>query len=89
MFSPCPQNLYEMTLARQAARVLSERSQGLTPDTLLITREDLLGPMHLDVSKSAALQELASLRGLKEVKQQVSHGGVIDTVQPGRQFMSI
>ncbi len=64
-------NLYEACISRQSARVLSERKSGGSPDPLLITRYDLLGPKHLDVSSSAPLQQLQSMRGLKKVKDSV------------------
>ena len=67
---PLPARLDQAT-ARQAARILSERSHGLVPDPWLLTRDDLLGPRELDVSTSTALQELRAMRGLKMIKDQV------------------
>lgn len=61
-------NLWEATVARQSARVVRERGAGLSPDPLLITRNDLLGPMHLDPSTSQPLQQLGRMRGLQAVK---------------------
>ena len=65
-------NFYEQSITRQSARVLSEKRQGSSPDLLLLTRDDLLGPKHLDVSRSKPLQQLQSLRGLQKVKDSVS-----------------
>ena len=64
-------NLYEQTLTRQSARVLAERQAGRSPDLLLIEREDLLGPKHIDVATSAPLRELHAMRGLGAVKESV------------------
>lgn len=64
-------NAYEQAQRRQSARVLSERAAGLKPDSLLIVRDDLLGPRYLDVSTCTALRELEAMRGLAAVKQQV------------------
>jgi hypothetical protein len=64
-------NLLETTITRQSARVLEERRQGLDPDTLLLVREDLLGPKGLDMSSSKPLQRLADMRGLARVKASV------------------
>ena len=65
-------NFFEQATARQASRIVSERAVGLAPDTWLITRDDMLGPRELDVSGSTALRELAGMRGLGMIKQQVS-----------------
>jgi hypothetical protein len=65
-------NLYEQSITRQSARVLAEKRQGLSPDLLLLTRDDLLGPKHLDVTQSKPLQQLQGLRGLHKVKDSVA-----------------
>ncbi|KAG2452041.1 hypothetical protein HYH02_003079 [Chlamydomonas schloesseri] len=65
-------NAYEQAQRRQSARVLKERGAGGAPDPLLLQRDDLLGPKHLDVSSCSALRELEAMRGLKAVKQAVS-----------------
>lgn len=44
---------------------------GGEPDHLLIKRDDLLGPKHIDFSSSPALRKLYSMRGLHAVKQSV------------------
>eukprot|EP00198_Chlamydomonas_reinhardtii_P002822 XP_001692158.1 predicted protein [Chlamydomonas reinhardtii] len=64
-------NAYEQAQRRQSARVLKERGAGGGPDPLLLLRDDLLGPKHLDVSSCSALRELKAMRGLDAVKQAV------------------
>ncbi|MEW5300661.1 MAG: hypothetical protein WDW36_003575 [Sanguina aurantia] len=64
-------NLYEATLTRQSARVIRQRQQGLKPETMLLEREDLLGPMHIDHASSKALRELSVMQGLGSVKASV------------------
>ncbi len=64
-------NLYEQSITRQSTRVLAERRAGGSIDALLLVREDLLGPKHLDVTSSKALRSLAALRGLHSVKRSV------------------
>ncbi|KAG2423774.1 hypothetical protein HXX76_015050 [Chlamydomonas incerta] len=64
-------NAYEQAQRRQSARVLKERDAGGSPDPLLLQRDDLLGPKHLDVSSCSALRELRAMRALGAVKQAV------------------
>ncbi|KXZ51992.1 hypothetical protein GPECTOR_10g1014 [Gonium pectorale] len=64
-------NAFEQAQRRQSARVLAERAAGDQPDLLLLVREDLLGPRHLDTSTCSALRELKAMRGLAAVKQSV------------------
>ncbi|MEW5313864.1 MAG: hypothetical protein WDW38_005396 [Sanguina aurantia] len=64
-------NLYEATITRQSARVIRQRQQGLMPETMLLEREDLLGPMHIDHASSKALRQLSLMRGLGSVKASV------------------
>lgn len=64
-------NLYEGAITRQSARVITQRQQGLSPDTLMLEREDLLGPMDVDHTSSEALRELRAMRGLESVKASV------------------
>ena len=64
-------NLLDLSLKRQAARVLEERQQGLSPDVFLIERSDLLGPKGLDVGRCEALAKLQGMYGLNMVKQAV------------------
>jgi hypothetical protein len=63
--------LLERSITRQSARVLAARAAGGQPDTLLLAREDLLGPRQLDVRSSRPLQQLRQLRGLPKVKESV------------------
>jgi hypothetical protein len=53
--------------------VLQERQQGRSPDPLLLTREDLLGPREVDVSRCKPLQQLLAMRGLARVKESVGN----------------
>jgi hypothetical protein len=46
---------------------------GLSPDLLLLKRDDLLGAKQLDVSMSQSLQQLQGLRGLQAVKDSVQN----------------
>ncbi len=55
-------NLYEQTIKRQSARVIAERQAGGDPDKLLFTRDDLLGPKHIDLNTSQALRDLAKMQ---------------------------
>ncbi|KAL6759019.1 P-loop containing nucleoside triphosphate hydrolase protein [Haematococcus lacustris] len=66
-------NFYEQAVARQSARCVEERQQGLNPDLWLLRRDDLLGPKQLDVSRSSALQELQAKVGLQSVKDSVAN----------------
>ncbi|GFH25752.1 NFX1-type zinc finger-containing protein 1 [Haematococcus lacustris] len=66
-------NFYEQAVARQSARCVEERQQGLNPDLWLLRRDDLLGPKQLDVSSSSALQELQAKVGLQSVKDSVAN----------------
>jgi hypothetical protein len=50
--------MWEQTKQRQSARVIQERAAGGDPDTLLVKREDMLGPKFLEVSACKALQQL-------------------------------
>ena len=45
---------------------------GGAPDTLLLRRDDLLGPKFLDTQSSSALQKLSRMRGLASVKESVA-----------------
>jgi hypothetical protein len=65
--------LLVQSIKRQSARVLQERQQGRSPDPLLLTREDLLGPREVDVSRCKPLQQLQGMRGLGRVKESVSN----------------
>lgn len=63
--------LYNQTLTKQANRLDAQRERGLDPNILMLEREDLLGPMHIDPASSAAIQDLLSMRGLDSVKASV------------------
>ena len=66
------ENLFGQIRERQADRLTKERRDGLLPNDLIITKEDLIGP---DPSKAivdcAAWEKLQSLTGLKAVKDSV------------------
>lgn len=73
----------ENTLAtvarRQATRLARERKAGDTPDDLLFTKEDLIGPEPKEtLQKSKAWQDLQKLIGLASVKEAVK--SLIDSV---------
>jgi hypothetical protein len=55
-------NLYEQVIKRQSARVIADRQAGGDPDMLLFTRDDVLGPKHIDVNTSQALRQLAGMQ---------------------------
>ena len=69
---------------RQADRLRKERRSGTTPDDLLLTKEDVIGPeprAALDDCK--AWETLKSLIGLRAVKDSV--GVLVDTIQTNYQ----
>ncbi|KAK8202413.1 P-loop containing nucleoside triphosphate hydrolase protein [Phyllosticta capitalensis] len=74
----------ENTLAqisdRQAKRLRRERKAGNTPDDLLLTKEDMLGPEPADVLKdNAAWKKIQQLIGLGSVKDSVK--SLFDSIQ--------
>ncbi|CAJ2510869.1 Uu.00g064940.m01.CDS01 [Anthostomella pinea] len=74
----------ENTLARitlsQAKRLTGQRRQGLKPDDLLLTKEDLIGPKPSEVlGKSEGWRRLLKLIGLSSVKQAVK--SLVDSVE--------
>ncbi len=81
-------NAVEAALRRQSARVLAERAAGLSPDPLLLAREDLLGPRYLDASSCPALAELQGMVGLDAVKQQVRSVQAVFTMRAGCNHMA-
>jgi Cdc6-like AAA superfamily ATPase len=72
-------NAFARITKRQAKRLQRERRGGLTPDDLLLTKEDLLGP---EPSKAlqgnASWSKLQNLIGLSAVKQSVQ--ALFDTI---------
>ncbi|KAI8713538.1 hypothetical protein NCS52_01298500 [Fusarium sp. LHS14.1] len=63
------ENCLQHITIRQAARIRRERKAKLTPDDLLLTREDIVGPEPSEtLTKSKAYRELNCLIGLQEVK---------------------
>lgn len=63
------ENCLQHIAFRQAARIRRERRAKLTPDDLLLTREDIIGPEPSEaLTKSKAYRELNCLIGLQEVK---------------------
>jgi hypothetical protein len=55
-------NLYEQVIKRQSARVIADRQAGGDPEMLLFTRDDVLGPKHIDINTSEALRQLAKMQ---------------------------
>ncbi len=65
---------------RQARRLVRERRAGATPDDMLLTKEDLIGPEPAQALRdNAAWRQLQSLTGLAAVKQAVRV--LVDTIQ--------
>ncbi|UPL02680.1 hypothetical protein LCI18_013614 [Fusarium solani-melongenae] len=63
------ENCLQHITIRQAARIRRERKAKRTPDDLLLTREDIIGPEPSEaLTKSKAYRELNCLIGLQEVK---------------------
>ncbi|KAI8655251.1 hypothetical protein NCS57_01273400 [Fusarium keratoplasticum] len=63
------ENCLQQITIRQAARIRRERKAKRTPDDLLLTREDIIGPEPSEaLTKSKAYRELNCLIGLQEVK---------------------
>ncbi|GAW16095.1 hypothetical protein ANO14919_055180 [Xylariales sp. No.14919] len=66
------ENVWAQVTERQAHRLRKERVAGGSPDDLLFTKEDLIGPEPSGAIKdSAAWKELQSLVGLERVKNSV------------------
>lgn len=63
--------MYEGILTKQADRIIAQRERGLDPNIMMLERDDMLGPMHINPDSSAAIQELLSMRGLDSVKASV------------------
>ncbi|KPM34618.1 hypothetical protein AK830_g11960 [Neonectria ditissima] len=74
------ENCVQTMLERQANRLRVQRRSGSEPDDLQLTQEDIIGPEPSgSLKKSKAYQELTSLIGLKEVKENLKV--LLDTVK--------
>ncbi|RYC61801.1 hypothetical protein CHU98_g4418 [Xylaria longipes] len=74
------ENVWAQVTERQASRLRKERVSGSSPDDLLFTKEDLIGPEPSGAIKdSPAWKELQSLVGLEKVKNSVK--GLVDAIQ--------
>jgi hypothetical protein len=63
------ENVWAQVTERQASRLRRERSGGGSPDDLLFTKDDLIGPEPGEaIRNSAAWKDLQSLTGLGKVK---------------------
>ena len=72
-------NTWSKVSERQAQRLVKERKDGLSPDDLFFSKEDLIGPQPKGViQSSAAWRELQSMVGLEQVKESINTliGGV-------------
>ncbi|OAG34097.1 hypothetical protein AYO21_11766 [Fonsecaea monophora] len=72
-------NTWSRVSERQAQRLVKERKDGLSPDDLFFSKDDLIGPQPKGVLQtSAAWRELQSMIGLKQVKESINTlvGGV-------------
>ncbi|KAI9856280.1 MAG: hypothetical protein M1824_005494 [Vezdaea acicularis] len=73
-------NAFACIADRQAKRLQRQRRAGETPDDMLLTKEDLLGPEPSDALKdSKAWSKLQKLIGLKSVKESVK--ALLDSIQ--------
>ncbi|KAK7402704.1 hypothetical protein QQX98_011526 [Neonectria punicea] len=74
------ENYEQAMLERQANRLRVQRRAGAEPDDLQLTQEDIIGPEPSSSLKNCkAYQELTSLIGLKEVKENLNV--LLDTVK--------
>ena len=74
------ENVWAQVTERQASRLRKERVAGGSPDDLLFTKEDVIGPEPRGAIKdSAAWKELQSLIGLEKVKNSVN--ALVDAIQ--------
>ncbi|KAJ8121165.1 hypothetical protein ONZ43_g2319 [Nemania bipapillata] len=74
------ENVWAQVTERQASRLRKERAAGGSPDDLLFTKEDLIGPEPSGAIKdSPAWKELESLVGLERVKTSVR--ALVDAIQ--------
>lgn len=74
------ENCWAQVTERQSSRLRKERIAGSSPDDLLFTKEDLIGPEPSGaIRDSAAWKELQSLIGLEKVKNSVK--ALVDTTQ--------
>lgn len=74
------ENVLAKVLSRQATRLARERRSGKTPDDMLLTQEDLIGPEPSNVLEgNKTWKKLKSLTGLNAVKQAVQ--ALFDSIQ--------
>ncbi|KAI1122113.1 P-loop containing nucleoside triphosphate hydrolase protein [Nemania abortiva] len=74
------ENVWAQATERQASRLRKERVAGGSPDDLLFTKEDLIGPEPSGAIKdSPAWKELQSMVGLEKVKNSVRT--LVDAIQ--------
>jgi len=74
------ENAWAQATERQASRLRKERVAGGSPDDLLFTKEDLIGPEPTGaIKESKAWKELQSLIGLERVKDTVK--ALVDAIQ--------
>ncbi|KAK1966836.1 ATPase [Colletotrichum sublineola] len=74
------ENLLAKISGRQANRLRKERRAGATPDDLMLTKEDLVGPEPSSaLGKCQAWAELQRLIGLSSVKESVR--ALVDSIQ--------
>lgn len=74
------ENVWAQVTERQASRLRKERATGGSPNDLLFTKEDIIGPEPSGAIKdSAAWRELQSLVGLEKVKNSVK--ALVDAIQ--------
>jgi len=67
------ENAMSIVASRQAKRLRQERRVGKTPDDMLLTSEDLVGPQPSDVLKgNKSWSKLQQLTGLSSVKESIS-----------------
>ncbi|KAI1273974.1 P-loop containing nucleoside triphosphate hydrolase protein [Xylaria sp. FL0933] len=74
------ENIWAQVTERQASRLRKERTGGQSPDDLLFTKEDLIGPEPSGAIKdSDAWKELHSMVGLEKVKNSIK--SLVDAIQ--------
>lgn len=67
------ENAMSIVTSRQAKRLRQERRLGKTPDDMLLTKEDLIGPEPTDILKgNKSWNKLQQLTGLSSVKESIS-----------------
>jgi AAA+ superfamily predicted ATPase len=67
------ENAMSIVTSRQAKRLRQDRRDGKTPDDMLLTKEDLIGPEPSDILKgNKSWNKLQQLTGLSSVKESIS-----------------